>query len=908
MADRSILYRIRAALQGGFVAVASEVQLLSTYVGVLLGVNNSETAFRRFDATGVGAPIVTFTGAFSATAANIDTWFGGRQVVRLRCTGRGASQAGALPFDLPGTTALNTAFDQLVSVGLPERLQFIIEYTGDNASFVSVRPRVSPSPQIINATSITIRSGVAASLEVTRDMGTISDYEWQSIGQIGTAAGGILGAITLINPGTAVWNANASGVLPTIGVARGNAYRVANAPSDGSGRFGEIMQNGDWVVWSGETFTSWAAEPHQWFVIAAHDVRRITALENEFLNNVSVTAPSDRNTIVRNADYAATAGEIRLKFYASAAAYDPADLNTTGDIDAYIDPADQTGRLGIRLPGTLATLVNVLPTLYVFSEDASSNFTLIGNLQDDFTHQGDFTTESDYLSNDVLNYTANDTWRVYVGTVEDRYTIPDLDIFESNLVGAVQRKLNAPGHDTNTLPPALAALNNQADIFNLTHGEYRSNNRNLFVANAFAFLKNAPTTLPPTAGLFANEINGSAQTVDDPIDLTRIQNVGSATNNVLTGVGINNNSFGMNFQDRNNWHLVIGGWMYYETLPTEFTPILRIAERGEIDTVYRDIFGIDSAGIQFKVRDTVGATDNVSIRHPLSTTDGFIDGIITASVLTRDWRIYTAKSYFIQVRGFNAGMETGGQAQSYLVTDIDVDQAATTLTFNLGVGTQSIDFSFDSDATLYGGSAHIITAEVSSLIGGIDEIRIEVLDVASTVAVTSNNTYTNQTISEGHVAAARLMRYIASFRSIGGVESGNLECVITFFGYDSNGNPTVFDDNTFDLSYPALDLEWDDCVYGGAGIHQNVQGFFLNPDTPLLEFPRHSTLRDWLSNHDDKTSDWDWGNIQAPNQDIEAVHFPEYVNFSNLILVAPDNSRFRLAVQNDGTINTEPVV
>ena len=47
------------------------------------------------------------------------------------------------------------------------------------------------------------------------------------------------------------------------------------------------MLTDDWVVWTGTTFTSWDAEPHQWFVIAAHDVRRITQNESNFLGEIS---------------------------------------------------------------------------------------------------------------------------------------------------------------------------------------------------------------------------------------------------------------------------------------------------------------------------------------------------------------------------------------------------------------------------------------------------------------------------------------------------------------------------------------------------------------------------------------------------------------------------------------------
>lgn len=443
MADRSVLFRIRAALQGAFVAVADEVELLATHVGLISGVNNVGTALQRFDGTGIGAAIFRFTGAYSAQASNISEWFGGKQLVRLRCTdsGTGPSVSGAVRFDLPGTSALNTAFDALVTAGLPEQITFIIEYTGPSDDFLQIFPRVSPSPQISGVSSIVVRTGVAATIEITRASSILSDYTFLSIGGVGNGGATTGDSVKLINPSVAVWNANTNGVLPTTGVVKGNAYRVANAPADGSGRFGEVMQDLDWVVWNGESFTSWSAEPHQWFVIPAHDVRRITALETEFLNDVAVSTQSDRNTILRGDNYADTAGEIRLKIYDEISDYSAADLNTTGDIDEYTDPADKTGHLAIRLTGTQASLASVLPTLYVFAED-SGTFAYVASLGNDFIHEGDFVSESDYITRLPIAYGGGTFLRIYFGTPVDRYNLPNLDISESNLDALVQAKLN----------------------------------------------------------------------------------------------------------------------------------------------------------------------------------------------------------------------------------------------------------------------------------------------------------------------------------------------------------------------------------------------------------------------------------------------------------------------------------
>lgn len=476
MADRSVLYRIRAALQGGFVTVAQEVELLRSYVGVLNGVTDSETALQRLDGTGVGASIFRFTGSFSAQNSNIDDWFGGRQLTRLRCidSGTGPGVSGAVPFTLPGATAINTAFDQLVTAGLPEQITFIIEYTGPSDDFLQIVPRSGTgNPVITGTSSITVRSGVAATIEVTRTSGTISDYTFVSIG--GVSEGGNLSAdsVKLINPSIAVWDASSAGILPITGVVKGNAYRVTNAPSDGSGRFGEVMQNNDWVVWNAETAptnqNSWSFTPLNWFVIPAHDVRRITALESEVLSTFSVTPESDRNTVIRGSNYADTAGEIRLKLYAQESDYSAADLNTTGDIDVYTDPTAQTAYLAIRLSGTQATLASVLPTLYVYVDDGSGNFTRVFNLATDFRHLGDFTTESDYISLRTMNYGANTSLRIYVGTVQDRYNSVDLDVNRNNLSDELQRAIDGNHPSGNIDEDRLTSVESKVNaLFPLT--------------------------------------------------------------------------------------------------------------------------------------------------------------------------------------------------------------------------------------------------------------------------------------------------------------------------------------------------------------------------------------------------------------------------------------------------------
>ncbi len=897
----------------GTVTAANQIIYDSTNpTGVTDGAANTQVALERIDATGIGAALFSFTGSYSATDANSAEWYDGRASQHVQ--GASGQVNGLRTFDLPGTTALNTVFDALVALGLAEQFTLIISYLGgvSGASMtvnrLTVQPRIAPAPQIASRASVVLTHGDSVTLQVTRSGSTLSDYEVVSEGRLASTVpgGDSLNDIELRDES---WDASASGTLPT-NVLQGYAFRVINAPADGSGRFSVVMYTDDWVVWTAGSFTQWS-DTANWFVIPATDVRRITSAQADFLG-----ATGEQNVIIRGANYADSVGEIRMQIYATAADYDAADLNNNGQIDEYTGTADTHGRIAIRLPDILANLTTVLPTLYIYAESSEGDFTRVFNLDTDFTHQGNFGGESDYLADADYNFRANDTLRIYRTSTSPHFTISNYNavnniddgtIVETKLSPAVQNKLNAPGH-TDSLPAPLAALNNQAEVFNITHSNFRSNNAHVYLANTFSLLKNAPTTFPNTASQFANEITGAvAITVDDPSPVTAIQEVGAATNNVLTGPGINAQSFAINVQDPNNWRLNIGAWLYYPTLPTDFTNILSVRERN--GGAQRAVIGMDSQGLVLRARDTTGTTNNESITHHLYSTNGLILEEMAGGNLAYNFRVYQSETYLIRATGRLAGALQGASSSNYVVTAQAQDQAETT--FDLAIGgaaNQTFRVSYDANRDLYGGRANLLSISVDSIVSGLDQIDIEVLSAATSVTSSQGNTYTDLTISDGHVAAGRLMRFIASFRSAAGGEADNLECVVTFFGYDNNGNPRVYDENTFSLLYPALDLQWDDIVYlGTTGVSQNIQGFFLNPDTPLVEFPLHSTLRNWLSNYDTKATDWVWGNVHGPDQDTEAVYFPEAVNFANFILTSPDRTPYKVTVENGGALKTEEV-
>ena len=880
--------------------------------GLLLNATDNQAAFERIDATGLGAPIFTFPGSYAAAGANITEWFNGQSTRHLQ--GAAGQANGLRTFDLPGTGALTTVFDALTTAGLPELYRLTVSYLGGVAGTsvttnrLLIRPRVSPSPQIDGRASVTLAHGDTATFEISRTAGVISTYNVVSEGRLaGSPAGDTLDDIQLR---TEIWNANDGGVLPSV-VLQGYAFRVANAPTDGSGRFGEVMYDGDWVVWSAATFTQWS-DTANWFVIAAGDVRRLTLQGQQFLEHVGT-----KTVTVRGADYSTTpgVGETRIGLYSGT--YDPGDLNNNAPIDAYSATSDfLNATVAVRLSGTNASLAAVLPTLAMYVEDVQGVFSFIGNLSTDFTFEGNFGAESDYTLNTTYNYRAGDVLRIYVtsdsefNTISDYQAVDNIDdgaLAELKLDAETRRKLNSTGPNFD-LPPALQALDNQARVFGITHSNFRTNNSHVYLNNAAVALKKAPTTFPNTAGVFANEITGSVASVSDPSPVTAIQDVSSLSGGTMTGAGISGAQFDFSLPDEYDWRLIIGGWMYYPSLPTTYEPILQIPERFIGSTIHRDIFGMGPGGLTFRNRTAIGSSENQSIRHPLVTTTGLILQSLTVSTLTADWRVYTSGTYLVQVTGYNAGSLVGGQGIDYTITAVNQDQAETTVNYTLGAQTQAVKFQYTASRSLYGGRAHVLTISVDSLVSGVDELRIDVLAAPGTIVATTGNSYGATTLSDGHAAANRLMRYIVSFRSVDGLESGILEAVVGFYGYDSNGNPQYFEENTINLGYQAADLEWNVLRYGAPsgslGVHQNVQLVVLNPDTPLVEYPRHSTINGWLSSHDNKQNDYAWGNIHGPDQDTEAVYFPEFVNFPNFILESPNRTRYRVTVADDGALTT----
>ena len=443
MVDNPRLIPFSIASTTGELADASQiVNDSSTQTGLINGSSDVQVALNRIDATGIGAPIFAFTGNFSAASANISEWFNGQANRHLQ--GAAGQANGLRTFDLPGTTALNSVFDALVADGLPELYRLTISYLGGVAGAsvtenrLLVRPRIAPAPQIDGRASVTLAHGDQVTFEITRSSGTISTYNVISEGRLqGSPAGDTLDDIQLQS---ATWDASAMGALPTT-VLQGYAFKVVNAPTDGSGRFGEVLYTDDWVVWSAATFTQWA-DTDNWFVIAAGDVRRLTLQGQQFLEDVGT-----RTRTIRGEQFSTSPQDVShwFRIYDSPADYTPADLNASTDEGEIAVPTNRDGaRLAIRFSGQNASIATLLTTLDAYEEDAFGNFNLIGNLSTDFTFEGDFATESDYVASRDFDFSAGSTVRLYLQSTQTLNTIADYDALDNVGDGTITEvKLNS---------------------------------------------------------------------------------------------------------------------------------------------------------------------------------------------------------------------------------------------------------------------------------------------------------------------------------------------------------------------------------------------------------------------------------------------------------------------------------
>jgi len=503
---------------------------------------------------------------------------------------------------------------------------------------------------------------------------------------------------------------------------------------------------------------------------------------------------------------------------------------------------------------------------------------------------------------------------------------PTVKIDDDNLPNAMR---DAIYHNEYTLPSSLEALANQARVFNFDNVDFTSNYNHAGISTMYAYLKNEPngvdgsTTYPIQSSDFVNEITNSEVTATPPSDLFSVyiprlvsgqldNGVDVFTNGALTGAGIVNNSFIVNTGDSANHRIVFGLW-FDKPDSTTNTGLFRI--KNNADTSFHQILNITNNQLVARRLASAGGTSTRTVDHSLYTTSGGITFTFSGAAIASEgiWRVYEARTYTINARLIANGNDEGSTTLSYTISNINTSQGDVSHTLSFGNGhTQEIRVSYAANTTLYGGPGHTLRVGIDELADNqnfdIDHILMSVT-YETTETVTTSPVYEDVLLSRGRILPGKLHKVLGVIETSDGTIGGDVRLKLTFGGYNAGGNFTVYDENLVSLDFPASDLDFSQLRFGGNNcVIQNIQGLSLNTDTPPSQFPTHPQLRDWMLHYDNKERDYVWDNATAPQRDIQAVYFPENVNFDNFVQVSPDGSRWRMSVTDAGATTWTKIV
>ncbi len=873
----------------GELADANQIVNDSTdQTGLISGSAHVQIALNRIDATGIGAPIFAFTGDYSAQNSNISEWFNGQANRHLQ--GAAGQVNGLRTFTLPGSVVLGTIFDQLVTAGLPEIYRITISYLGGiagagvNTNRLNVVPRIAPAPQIDGRTSVTLAHGDQVTLEITRSSGTLSDYNVIAEGRLaGSPAGDTLDDIQLQSQ---TWDASASGALPT-GVLQGYAYKVINAPTDGSGRFGEVMYTDDWVVWSDPSFTAWG-DTDNWFVIAAGDVRRLTLAGQQFLEDVGT-----RTRTVRGVALAGSAQDVAhwFRIYDTPADYTPTDLNASTDRDSITTAVNRDGaRLAIRFTGVNASLAALLLTLEAYEEDTFGNFHRIGNLTSDFTFEGDFGGESDYLLSRNYDFRAGSTVRLYLQRAQVLNTILDYDALDNVEFGDI---------DERYLTTELRERIGTGDVPNLALDEQRISSLEAKMTTLYP-LNPDVHKLTSWADIFEPEATAATVTEAAGYSLL-IDYRGGGTRYASTGI---------------TYSIPVSGTVRYTGLGTNQYRVFgfRVADAADETLMW---LREDDVSIPF-IRITAAGRIQMNNYIPATTTDETQTNQFTFLTLTAGSSTLTTASSSVATYTATPFPASATNTSRSMQVDLDVlvngvdTQASGFISFDLpdtntAQARQTISHTINL-GPLHGNRAVTVTMGYAFRVSGSD-LLIDITYVAGPTDVTISlrdvgdfRTYTAPS------AVARVDQW-NSFQDGGGdyTVSGDTNFAITFqphaslntanaLGAARNAAGTTSQFN--DISVPLPSGGFDDVEIQTAGALTGSEFRTFAPEHFLL----HSDVAALLPNSAQR---WCYG--LADEQTVTEHAVTEPVEFTQgIILVSPNATRYTLTVADDGTLKTDP--
>lgn len=485
------------------------------------------------------------------------------------------------------------------------------------------------------------------------------------------------------------------------------------------------------------------------------------------------------------------------------------------------------------------------------------------------------------------------------------------------------------------LPQALAAINRGAEVFHFDNTEFVSNNEHAGVASMFSFLKNRPDErqgdTPPANNNLVNEVTDSdiTATIANVVGLFYPRTISGqfdngvevTTQGALTGPGSVNEPVTITSPSAANYRLVMGFWFDSDQIPENtIRNMVRVKERGT--SSFRRLFGIQGISrinsrnqiengmvITERVQGSPGTSSQVTVEHNIYTANGEINhtfsGVGASEVL---FRVNEAREYTFESRLISNGNDEGSSTNSVTIADLNQNQNFGTHDFVYTVNghshTQRVTIEYVAASTTYGGPGHTLRFELLNGLADNSNFDIDHLIVSCHYS-TQETVSTPASYAEANAGGTPLIRprrkhrMIISFRK--SASNDNLQAHYVVTGLDENSNPIVSSSNTVDFGYSVFDLDWSQVSLGNTNmfISQNIQGYFLNTDTPLAEFPTHAVLNGWISSHDDKATDYVWGNVSAPSRDVEAVRVLENVVMPNFLVPDDENNdRYRLTIQN----------
>jgi len=499
MPNNPIILPKGIASADGDAVAASQTHVVNTALaGIFSNVDEVQTALERVDGTGLGAQFRQITGSFAATyfagSDNTNTWYGGNQTVGIRVV---APTNGQYTFTMPDSGDMASVFSDLASRGLGQVYTLTLEYNGGNSGFVN-RNRLT-----INNASISngfpqgtfptvLAQGQSATFRIERVGGVTG--QWERLGIQNTANPvPTFGEFVFQN---IQWNNSDNSSLPGTGaVLKGYAFPVGGSnPNDGTLRQGlldsgvsdRIIYDGDYVVWTADSFTSWL-DGDDWFVLPRNQLELLSREQGNFLAQVSEI---DNRADVAPVSFLANDALVWLSEnpLAEAPFLNPStDSNNPRSGDDYRYIGGRENRDGMMRFQFSQNRFNSYLTLgitpsfiaahdesdiFIYLRDIDGNITQTLNLASDFTFVDDATftngTVRHYQRSTSFNYPFLATIEIWLTQVQEHFRLnpASVDItqnvanlMENQLSPDVAEKLNRalpdPGTDFSSIEDRL---------------------------------------------------------------------------------------------------------------------------------------------------------------------------------------------------------------------------------------------------------------------------------------------------------------------------------------------------------------------------------------------------------------------------------------------------------------------